>query len=116
MQQQSGKRSRATPILDKAIAAVARHPEKSNNALAAETGISFQTVARARQWLKLAPSRAVGRRSKSEPPQDPDEAATWPRAKLIAMDRDFRAAMESAIARRLERVMTTPDAADDRAA
>jgi hypothetical protein len=108
--------ARKPTALDRAIAAVAADPSRPNRSLANETGVSFQTIARARQWLKLAPSRAVGRRSKTGPPQDADAAATWPREQLIAMDAKFRERMMRAIRRGLERVMTTPDAADDRAA
>jgi hypothetical protein len=40
--------------LDRAVAAVTAHPERSNRAIAAEIGVSFETVRRARAAAKAA--------------------------------------------------------------
>ena len=64
------------PALDRALAAIAAHPEKSNRAIAAEIGVAEPTVRRARQQMKVtgehdapddAPVVRVGRDGRSYP-------------------------------------------------
>ena len=105
--------TRATPALDRAVAAVAAQPGASNRALAALTGVSHESIKRARARLGFAPSRATGHR-KTDSPQDSDaRKGDWSREKLVAMDSDFAAAMEAAIAAGKER---PPDGEAERAA
>jgi len=66
----------AETALDRAMAAIAASPEKSNRAIAAEIGVSAQTVKRAREQMEqavgdvapdVAPDRRTGRDGRSYP-------------------------------------------------
>jgi ABC-type nitrate/sulfonate/bicarbonate transport system substrate-binding protein len=58
--------AKIAPALERAAAAVAAHPEKSNRFIAAEIGVAEPTVRRARRQLQesgmdVAPGRRIGR-------------------------------------------------------
>ena len=90
--------------LDRAIAAVTAHPKKSNRALAAEIGVNYQTVRRARQQLTevgvdvsadVSPDRRTGpgyRASGRKPmptPADYFEAINGFHGELVGFLNDF---------------------------
>ena len=83
--------AKAETALDRAMAAIAASPEKSNRAIAAEIGVGLETVRRARQKLTDAggdgspdgsPEMRVGRDGRSYPvarkevPAEPDQKTT----------------------------------------
>lgn len=68
----SPERANEPSALDRAIAAVEAHPEKSNRALAAEIGCDDKTIAKARRAMEesapdSAPATRVGRDGRSYP-------------------------------------------------
>ena len=63
-------RAKAETALDRAAAAIAAHPEKSNRAIAAEIGLHHKTVAKARQSLN---NRKPEKAAAEAPPEAPPE-------------------------------------------
>jgi hypothetical protein len=98
------ERANAPSALDRALAAVTADPQKSNRAIAAEIGVSHQTVKRAREQLKAAgddvtpdvtPDRRTGRDGRSYPgrarptPSDYFEAINAFHGELVGFLTDF---------------------------
>lgn len=80
---QPARPPKAGSALDRAAAAIAADPAKSNRAIAAEIGVSAQTVKRAREKIAdagddvapdVAPDRRVGRDGRSYPAARPEPA------------------------------------------
>jgi hypothetical protein len=98
MSDSNGKRvrkTRSTPVLDRALAALAANPQRSNRSIAAAINVSDVTVARARARAQIPSASHYA--SKDADPQPGDEAiGAWPRERLIAMDSDFVERVERA--------------------